>query len=260
MAKKEAPVRYCRFMVDGRSYSGQIRGNSVDIVEGDPFSGIISQIRLSYPVERVKFLPPFAPKKLWCIGRNYVGHVKELEHEIPSEPLVFLKATFSIIGANDFIRIPAWAGTIHYEGELAVVIGKAGKNISEEEAYEHVLGYTIMNDVTARALQNKDGQWTRAKSFDTFGPLGPAILLTKELPKETRVVTRLNGRVVQDGAIEQMIFPIPRLISHISRFAALEEGDIISTGTPQGVGEIKAGDLIEVEIEPIGMLKNICSE
>ncbi|MCD8233348.1 MAG: fumarylacetoacetate hydrolase family protein [Cloacibacillus porcorum] len=260
MAKKEAPVRYCRFMVDGRSYSGQIRGNSVDIVEGDPFSGIISQIRLSYPVERVKFLSPFAPKKLWCIGRNYVGHVKELEHEIPSEPLVFLKATSSIIGANDFIRIPAWAGTIHYEGELAVVIGKAGKNISEEEAYEHVLGYTIMNDVTARTLQNKDGQWTRAKSFDTFGPLGPAILLTKELPKKTRVVTRLNGRVVQDGAIEQMIFPIPRLISHISRFAALEEGDIISTGTPQGVGEIKAGDLIEVEIEPIGMLKNICSE
>ena len=107
MAKKEATVRYCRFMVDGRSYSGQIRGNSVDIVEGDPFSGIISQIRLSYPVERVKFLPPFAPKKLWCIGRNYVGHVKELEHEIPSEPLVFLKATSSIIGANDFIRIPA---------------------------------------------------------------------------------------------------------------------------------------------------------
>ena len=101
-------------MVDGRSYSGQLRGGSVDIVEGDPFSGIISQIRLSYPVERVKFLPPFAPKKLWCIGRNYVGHVKELEHDIPEEPMVFLKATSAIIGANDFIRIPAWAGVIHY--------------------------------------------------------------------------------------------------------------------------------------------------
>ena len=260
MAKKEAPVRYCRFMVDGRSYSGQIRGSSVDIVEGDPFSGIISHIRLSYPVERVKFLPPFVPKKLWCIGRNYVGHVKELDHDVPEEPMVFLKATSAVIGANDFIRIPAWAGTIHYEGELAVVIGKAGKNISEEEAYDHVLGYTIMNDVTARALQNKDGQWTRAKSFDTFAPLGPALLLTKVLPKDTRVVTCLNGKVVQDGAIEQMIFPIPRLIAHISRFAALEEGDVISTGTPQGVGEIKAGDLIEVEIEPIGTLKNICAE
>ena len=150
--KKENPALYCRFMVDGRAYSGQIRGASVDIVEGDPFAGITSQIRLSYPVERVKFLPPFAPKKIWCVGRNYVGHVKELDHDIPEEPLIFLKATSAITGANDFIRIPKWAGAIHYEGELAVVIGKGGKNIPEEEVYDHVLGYTIMNDVTARAL------------------------------------------------------------------------------------------------------------
>ena len=117
-----------------------------------------------------------------------------------------------------------------------------------------------MNDVTARALQNKDGQWTRAKSFDTFAPMGPALLLTQEMPQDTRVVTRVNGRVVQDGALSQMIFPIPRLISHISRFATLEPGDVISTGTPQGVGEIKAGDLVEVEVEAIGKLRNICSE
>ncbi|MDO5114633.1 MAG: fumarylacetoacetate hydrolase family protein [Synergistaceae bacterium] len=260
MVRKETPVQYCRFMVDGRSYSGQIRGSSVDIVEGDPFTGITSQIRLSYPVDRVKFLPPLTPKKLWCIGRNYVGHVKELEHDIPEEPMVFLKSTSAIIGAGEFIRIPAWAGVIHYEGELAVVIGKGGKNISEEEAYDHILGYTIMNDVTARALQNKDGQWMRSKSFDSFAPIGPAILVTKQLPPETRVTTRLNGKVVQDAAIEQMIFPIPRLISHISRFATLEEGDVISTGTPQGVGEIKAGDLIEVEVTQIGVLKNICGE
>ncbi len=258
--KKEAPVRFCRFMVEGRQYSGTLRGTSVDITEGDPFKGGLSPIRLSYPAERVKFLPPFSPKKLWCIGRNYVGHVRELEHDIPAEPLVFLKAASAVIGAADFIRIPTWAGPIHYEGELAVVIGRGGKNISEDEALDHVLGYTIMNDVTARALQNKDGQWTRAKSFDTFAPLGPALLLTNELPQETRVVTRLNGKTVQDGAISQMIFPIPRLISHISRFAALEEGDVISTGTPQGVGEIKPGDLIEVEIEPIGKLRNICAE
>ena len=150
--KKENPALYCRFMVDGRAYSGQIRGASVDIVEGDPFAGITSQIRLSYPVER-----------------NYVGHVKELDHDIPEEPLIFLKATSAITGANDFIRIPKWVGAIHYEGELAVVIGKGGKNIPEEEVYDHVLGYTIMNDVTARALQNKDGQWTRAKSFAKTG-------------------------------------------------------------------------------------------
>ncbi|MBQ9881447.1 MAG: fumarylacetoacetate hydrolase family protein [Synergistes sp.] len=260
MAKKEAPMRYCRFMADGRAYSGVLRGSSVDIVEGDPFSGITSMIRLSFPVDRVKFLPPFLPKKLWCIGRNYVGHVKELDHDVPEEPMVFMKSTSAVTGANDFIRIPSWAGTIHYEGELAVVIGKGGKNIPENEAYEHVLGYTIMNDVTARALQNKDGQWTRSKSFDTFAPLGPAMLITKELPQDTRVVTRVNGRVVQDGSIGLMIFPIPRLISHISRFATLEEGDVISTGTPQGVGELHVGDVVEVEIEPIGMLRNICAE
>lgn len=260
MAKKETPLRYCRFTVDGHPYSGTIRGTSVDLAEGDIFSGTLSPIRISYPQERVKFLPPFMPKKLWCIGRNYVGHVRELEHDIPSEPMVFLKATTAIVGASDFIRIPDWAGIVHYEGELAVVIGRGGKNIPEEEALNHVLGYTIMNDVTARALQNKDGQWARAKSFDTFAPFGPAVLLTKELPQETRVVTRLNGKVVQDGAISQMIFPIPKLISHISRFATLEEGDVISTGTPQGVGEIKAGDLIEVEIEAIGKLRNVCSE
>lgn len=250
---------FCRFTMDGRTYSGQLRGSSIDIVDGDPFTGITSQIRLSYPAERVKFLPPFTPKKLWCVGRNYVGHIKELDHDVPEEPMIFLKATSALIGANDFIRIPSWAGTIHYEGELAVVIGKGGKNIPEEEAYEHVLGYTIMNDVTARSLQNKDGQWARAKSFDTFAPIGPAVLLTKELPKETRVVTRLNGKVVQDGAIELMIFSIPRIISHISRFATLEEGDVISTGTPQGVGELLPGDLIEVEVEQIGTLRNICS-
>lgn len=211
-------------------------------------------------MDRVKFILPFMPKKLWCIGRNYLGHVKELEHEVPEEPMVFLKAVSALTGPTDFIRIPAWAGVIHYEGELAVVIGKGGKNITEEEALSHVLGYTIMNDVTARALQNKDGQWTRAKSFDTFAPMGPALLLTQEMPQDTRVVTRVNGRVVQDGALSQMIFPIPRLISHISRFATLEPGDVISTGTPQGVGEIKAGDLVEVEVEAIGKLRNICSE
>ncbi len=256
--KNEAPARYCRFTLDGRSYSGQLRGNSIDIVNGDPFSGITSQMRLSYPVDRVKFLPPFIPKKIWCVGRNYVGHVKELDHDIPEEPMIFLKATSAVTGSGEFIRIPSWAGPIHYEGELAAVIGKSGKNIPEEDVYGHILGYTIMNDVTARAIQNKDGQWTRAKSFDTFAPLGPAILLVSELPKETRVVTRVNGRVVQNGAIEQMIFSIPRIISHISRFATLEEGDLISTGTPQGVGEIRPGDLVEVEIEPIGVLRSIC--
>ena len=257
--RKEPPVRFCRFWVDGRTYSGRIRGNSVDIMEGDPFAGL-SPIRLSFPADRVRFLPPVMPKQLWCVGRNYLGHVKELEHEVPKEPLIFLKAATSVIGSGDFIRIPDWAGIIHYEGELAVVIGKSGRNIPEEEAYEHVAGYTIMNDVTAREMQSADGQWTRSKSFDTFGPMGPCLLMVNEMPLDTVVHTSVNNRTVQESPISKMIFPIPRLISHISRFATLEQGDVISTGTPEGVGQLKVGDLVEVEINGIGKLRNICAE
>ncbi|MDD3319541.1 MAG: fumarylacetoacetate hydrolase family protein [Synergistaceae bacterium] len=258
MAKKEPLVRYCRFWVDGRTYSGKIRDNSVDIVEGDPFTGF-SPIRLSYPIDRVKFLPPFMPKKIWCVGRNYLGHVKELNNEVPKEPLIFMKSVSAIIGANDFIRIPEWAGRIDYEGELAVIIGKAGHNIKEEDAFDYVLGYSIMNDVTARELQNSDGQWTRAKSFDTFAPFGPAVLITDKMPEDAVISTTLNGKTVQEASFSQMIFPIPRLISHISRFATLEPGDVIASGTPQGVGPMKVGDLVEVNIEGIGSLRNICA-
>lgn len=259
MARKEAPVRYCRFWVDGRTYSGQIRDNAVDIVEGDPFTGM-SPIRLSYPIDRVKFLPPFIPKKIWCIGRNYLGHVKELNNDIPQEPLVFMKSVSTIIGSNDFIRIPDWAGRIDYEGELVVVIGKAGHDIPEEDALQHVLGYSIINDVTAREMQKTDGQWTRCKSFDTFGPFGPAILLVDEMPQEATVRTYLNGKVVQEASFSQMIFSVKKLISFISRFATLEPGDIIATGTPGGIGPMKAGDLVEVEIEGIGKLRNVCAD
>ncbi|MDL2298138.1 fumarylacetoacetate hydrolase family protein [Synergistaceae bacterium OttesenSCG-928-D05] len=259
MAKKEKPVLYCRFSVDGRAFSGQIRDQSVDIVEGDPFTGM-SPIRLSYPIDRVKFLPPFAPKKIWCVGRNYLNHVKELNNDVPKEPLIFTKPTTAIIGSGDFIRIPSWAGRIDYEGELAVVIGKNGRNIPEERAFEHVKGYSIMNDVTARDLQKNDGQWTRAKGFDTFAPFGPALLLTQEIPLDASIRTIHNGKIVQESTFDMMIFSIPRIISHISRFATLEEGDVIATGTPGGIGPMKVGDLIEVEIEGIGKLRNICSE
>lgn len=259
MVKAPVQVRFCRFMVDGRSYSGQIRDNSVDIVEGDIFTSL-TQMRLSYPIDRVKFLPPTAPKKIWCIGRNYVGHAKELNHEIPAEPLVFLKSTSAITGSGDFIRIPNWAGVVHYEGELAVVIGRPGKNISESEALNYVAGYSIMNDVTAREMQKKDGQWMRSKSFDTFAPFGPAVLMQKELPPTTVLRTFVNGRVRQQSEISDMIFSVPRIISHISRFATLEQGDVIATGTPEGVGAIVPGDVVEVEIDGIGRLRNICTE
>ena len=170
-----------------------------------------------------------------------------------------MKSVSAIIGANDFIRIPEWAGRIDYEGELAVVIGKAGHNISEEDAFSHVLGYSIMNDVTARELQKSDGQWTRAKSFDTFAPFGPSVLIADEMPQEAVIRTTLNGKTVQEASFSQMIFPLPKLISHISRFATLEPGDVIASGTPQGVGPMKVGDLVEVSIDGIGSLRNICA-
>lgn len=246
---------FCRFEYEGRTCSGFINGGTIEAAEGDVFSGTVLTGK-KFNTNDVKFLPPVMPKTLWCIGRNYVGHVKELEHEIPKEPMVFIKSTSAVTGAGDEIIIPDWPGVIHYEGEVAVVIGRDGKNISEADACSYVLGYTIMNDVTARALQKIDGQWARAKSFDTFAPLGPALLLQNELPQNTIVTTRVNGKTVQNSPIELMIFPIPRLISHISRFATLHAGDIISTGTPQGVGEIKAGDIVEVEVSGIGVLKN----
>lgn len=257
--KKEIPILFCRFLVDGRTYSGQIRSNSVDIVEGDPFT-TISPIRLSYPIDRVKFLPPFMPKKIWCVGRNYLDHVKELGNDIPSEPTLFMKPVTSVIGSNDFIRIPQWAGRIDYEGELAVVIGKSGRNIKEADSLEHVLGYSIMNDVTARELQSKDGQWTRAKGFDTFAPFGPVLLVQKEMPPEAVIRTSLNGKVVQQSSFAHMIFSVPKIISYISRFATIETGDVIATGTPGGIGPMKAGDLVEVEIDNIGKLRNICAD
>lgn len=246
-------------MVDGRAYSGQIRDNSIDIVEGGPFTQT-SPMRLSYQMNRVKMLPPFIPRQLWCVGFNYKDHADELKSELPKEPLVFIKATSSIIGSDDFIRIPDWAGAIHYEGELAVVIGKKGRKISKENALDHVLGYTIMNDVTAREIQTADGQWTRSKSFDTFAPFGPAILIAKEMPGNCVLKTSVNGEIKQQATLSQMIFSVKTLISYISRFATLEQGDVISTGTPFGIGPIKVGDLVEVEIDGIGKLKNVCAE
>lgn len=258
--KTEENVKFCRFWVDGHNYSGRIRGASVDIVEGDPFTKM-DDIRISFPIDRVKFLAPFTPKKIWAVGLNYREHLtefKDMSFEAPAEPVIFTKTMNSLCGPSDFIRIPSWAGRIDYEGELAVVIGEGGKNIAVEDALDHVLGYSIMNDVTARDLQKSDNQWTRAKSFDTFAPFGPVLLLAKEMPADTGIRTRLNGKVVQEAVLEQMIFSVAQIISHISRFATLEQGDVIATGTPKGVGAIKPGDVVEVEIDGIGVLRNVC--
>ena len=213
-------------------------------------------MRMSYPLDRVKLLPPVVPTKIWCVGQNYIGHVRELKHEIPEEPAIFMKPVTAVVGNADPVRIPEWAGRVDYEGELAVVIGRRCRKVSEEDALSYVAGYSCFNDVTARDLQNKDGQWIRSKSFDTFAPFGPVILLTKQIPAAASITTRHNGRVVQQDHLNGMIFSVSRIISHISRFATLEPGDVIATGTPQGIGRVKAGDRVEVEIEGIGTLMN----
>jgi 2-keto-4-pentenoate hydratase/2-oxohepta-3-ene-1,7-dioic acid hydratase in catechol pathway len=250
-----APLKLCRFMVDGKTYNGALHGNMVDLVEGD-FLGEFSTLRMSFPLERVKLLPPITPAKIWCVGRNYAGHAKELKHEIPKEPLVFIKATSALAGNGDPVRIPEWAGRTDYEGELAVVIGKRCRKVAEKDALSYVAGYSCFNDVTARDLQNLDGQWTRAKSFDTFAPFGPVIVLTNTMPADARITTRLNGSVMQRDKFSSMIFPVARIISHISMFATLEPGDVIATGTPEGIGRVRSGDRVEVEIDGIGTLSN----
>jgi 2-keto-4-pentenoate hydratase/2-oxohepta-3-ene-1,7-dioic acid hydratase in catechol pathway len=250
-----APLKFCRFSFEGKTYNGTLHGNMVDLVQGD-FLGEFSTLRMSYPLDRVKLLPPITPTKVWCVGRNYAGHAKELRNDVPDEPLIFTKPLTSIVGAGDPVRIPEWAGRVDYEGELAVVIGRKCHKVQEPEALSFVAGYSCFNDVTARDLQNSDGQWTRSKGFDTFGPFGPVIVLTKEFPATAKITTRLNGNVVQRDSCGNMIFSVSRIISHISRFATLEPGDVIATGTPEGIGRVKAGDRVEVEIDGIGILMN----
>jgi 2-keto-4-pentenoate hydratase/2-oxohepta-3-ene-1,7-dioic acid hydratase in catechol pathway len=199
-----------------------------------------------YEIEDYRFLPPVKPTKIVCVGLNYVDHAEELNMEIPEEPIIFLKPPSAVIGHEDVIVMPKISRRVDYEGEIAVVIGKKCKNVKREEAMDYVLGYTCFNDVTARDLQSRDGQWTRAKSFDTFAPIGPYIVT--EMPEKLKIKTRLNGRVVQKSDTSNLIFDIPTLIEFISNVMTLEKGDVIATGTPAGVGMLRSGDVVEVEV------------
>ena len=204
----------------------------------------------------LKFGMPIDPVKIWCVGLNYLDHAKESKMEVPSEPCIFMKPRTCLVAHGEPVKIPSWAGRVDYEGELAAIIGKACKNVKESEALNYVLGYSCFNDVSARELQAKDGQWIRSKGFDTFGPFGPVALLAKKLPDTSVLTTRLNGAVVQKSSFGNMIFSVAAVISHLSRFATLEAGDVIATGTPSGVGPVKPGDSVEISIDGVGTLKN----
>jgi len=207
-------------------------------------------------IENVRFLPPVSPSKIVCVGRNYAEHARELGNELPTEPLLFLKAPSAIIGDGDRIVIPAQSERVEHEAELAVVISRTCKSLSDSDnAFDYVLGYTCLNDITARDLQKTDVQFTRAKSFDSFCPIGPLIETDMDV-SDLLITCRVNGEIRQQGRTSQMVFPVDFLIRYISRQMTLEIGDVIATGTPSGVSKIESGDVCEVEINGIGTLKN----
>ena len=227
---------------------------------GKPVEGTLAESSIqasgeTFLLQDVRLLPPCVPSKIICVGRNYANHAKELGNVIPEKPLLFLKPPSAVIGPEDAIELPA-SEEVHYEAELAVVIEKRCKNVSAADAAGVILGYTCMNDISDRVAQRWETNWIRAKAFDTSAPLGPAILTPDEANEPFHVTLRLNGEIKQDGRTSDLYFSIPVLIETISGIMTLEPGDVIATGTPAGVGPLARGDIVEVAIDGIGVLRN----
>jgi len=196
------------------------------------------------------------PSKIVCVGKNYAKHAAEMGGEVPKEPLIFLKAPSALIGDGDPIEMPGWAGRVDYEGEIAVVIGRRATKISRDEAWDYVAGILPLNDVTARDLQMSDNQWSRAKGFDTFCPAGTMVPLDQVDVGRLEVITRVNGEVRQQGPMSDMVFPVPVILEYITRSMTLEPGDIVATGTPDGIGPLQPGDVVEIEVTGVGKVTN----
>jgi 2-keto-4-pentenoate hydratase/2-oxohepta-3-ene-1,7-dioic acid hydratase in catechol pathway len=225
-------------------------------VQGDPLYQPVTPTGVRVPLDDVRLLAPVIPRsKVVGIGRNYAEHAAELGNEAPAEPLMFLKPNTSVVGPGDPVVLPRQSQEVHYEGELAVVIGRICKDVPVDRVPDVIYGYTCGNDVTARDLQRSDGQWARAKGFDGFCPLGPWIETSLD-PSDLHLVTRRDGDVVQDGRTSQMMHDVARLVAHVSAAFTLLPGDVILTGTPAGVGPVGAGQRVDVEIEGIGTLSN----
>jgi len=196
------------------------------------------------------------PSKIVCVGKNYAKHAAEMGGEVPREPLIFLKAPSALVEDGDPIVLPEWAGRVDYEGEIAVIIGRQARRVRAGEAWDFVSGIAPLNDVTARDLQASDGQWSRAKGFDTFCPVGRAVPLSDVDVERLGVITRVNGEVRQEGEIGDLVFTIPVLLEYITRGITLEPGDIVATGTPDGIGPLQPGDRVEVEVRGVGSVSN----
>jgi len=261
-------MKYCRFFLDGNAQYGLVESVAgTEAItrllltapeEGDGDMEDLPTKRMAHvPLASAQLLAPVRPSKIVCIGRNYREHANELGHEIPTEPLIFFKPPSSLLAPGENIRRPKISERTDYEGELGVVIGKTCYKVGpEEDVHPYILGYTCVNDFTARDLQNKDVQWSRAKGFDTFCPVGPVVTDEIDPWAGVGVQTKVNGEIRQDGNTREFIFPLDVIIRHITEAMTLHPGDLIATGTPKGVGPVVAGDVIEVSVEGVGTLRN----
>jgi ribosome biogenesis GTP-binding protein YsxC/EngB len=247
-------MKYIRFQKENQIYYGVLTNNKINVITKDYFSDY-EITHQCFDIKDVKILAPSTPSKIVCVGLNYLDHAKEMKLEVPKNPIIFIKPSTAVINPNENIVIPKQSERVDYECELAFVIKKKAKNVKAENFKDYILGYTCLNDVTARDLQNKDGQWTRAKSFDTFAPFGP-IISDEVDPSQLAIKSILNGKVVQSSNTEQFIFKIPELLEFITEIMTLNAGDVVSTGTPSGIGKMNSGDKIEINIEGIGSLVN----
>lgn len=247
-------MRYVRVEVDGAVRWGVIRDGEVLTLHGTPYEELVYDGG-AFPLEQCALLAPCTPSKVVCVGKNYADHAREMGGEPPGFPVLFLKGPNTVNRPGGGIHAPAFVGRLDYEGELAVVIRRRAKDVKAENFASYILGYTCLNDVTARDVQQHDGQWTRGKSMDGFCPIGPWV--TDEVdPGSLELETRLNGKAVQQGNTAQFLTKIPQLLEFITASMTLEPGDVVATGTPAGIGLMKPGDVVEVELEGIGILKN----
>jgi 2-keto-4-pentenoate hydratase/2-oxohepta-3-ene-1,7-dioic acid hydratase in catechol pathway len=256
-------MRFCRFEYEGAAHFGLIEAvagsDSITGILTNPFNSSIDHVKQipRLPLAKVVLLAPVQPSKIVCVGRNYREHAAELGHDVPLEPLIFLKPPSSLLAPGQTIIRPRISARVDHEGELGVVIGKKCRSLQPtEDIRPYILGYTCVNDVTARDLQNKDGQWTRAKGFDTFCPVGP--IITDEVDPWTgvQVETKVNGELRQEGNTRDFIFALDVAIRYISQVMTLFPGDLIATGTPKGVGPLRTGDVVGVKVSGIGTLQN----
>ncbi|HET9553772.1 MAG TPA: fumarylacetoacetate hydrolase family protein [Anaeromyxobacteraceae bacterium] len=247
-------MRTCRYRHGVDERWGQLEGELVRPLSGEPWAGGLPEGR-PVPLAEVTLLAPVRPSKVVCVGRNYVAHARELGNEVPKQPLLFLKPSTSVVGPQEPIRCPAQSREVHHEAELGVVVGRTLTQATAAEAKQAVFGFTCLNDVTARDIQREEKQFTRAKGFDTFCPVGPVVDTGLD-PTDLTVVCRVNGVERQRGSTRDMTFDVYALLAFISGVMTLLPGDLVATGTPEGVGRIQRGDWVEVEIPGIGILRN----